>query len=57
VTSEGVYWSGGEGLVGQGQVMNDGSYTRLLLGIGGTPEGTPMAGAGALSCTRTLVCF
>ncbi len=57
MTSEGVYWSGGEGLVGQGQVMNDGSYTRLLLGIGGTPEGTPMAGAGALSCTRTLVCF
>lgn len=54
-TFEGVYWSGGEGFVGQGQVMNDGSYSRLMFGVGGSPEGS-MAGAGGLSCTRRLVC-
>ena len=54
-TSEGVYWSGGEGVIAQGQVLDDGSYSRFLFGVGGSPDGA-MAGAGGLSCTRTLVC-
>jgi len=55
-TSEGAYWAGGTGLVGQGQVLNNGSITRGLVGVGGGPEGG-MAGAGGLSCTTTYQCL
>jgi len=52
--SKGIFWQGGKGLVGQGQVLNgsDGtSFSRALLGIG-------MAGGGigATACHTTLVC-
>jgi len=54
-TLYGASWTGGEGLVGQGQVLNDGSISKVLLGAGGSPDG-PMAGAGGIQCTMTYIC-
>jgi|GEM_PF-4739047 len=56
-TATGAYWSGGVGIVGQGQVFDNGNYARGLLGIGGSPEGGAMAGAGILTCSTTYQCL
>jgi hypothetical protein len=50
-----AYWTGGQGLVGQGQVSTDGSVSRGIIGIGGSPEGGA-AGAGLLKCVTTYIC-
>jgi RHS repeat-associated protein len=52
----GAYWGGGAGIVGQGQISSDGSYSRGLLGFGGSPEG-PMSGIGGVSCSVTNICI
>ncbi len=52
----GAYWAVGEGVMGQGQVFNDGSYARGLFGVGGSPEGA-MAGVGGMKCVVTYTCI
>jgi RHS repeat-associated protein len=52
----GVYWGGGAGIVGQGQISSDGSYSRGLLGFGGSPEG-PVSGVGGVSCSVATICI
>ena len=55
-TLYGIYWMGGSGVAGQGQILQDGTLGRVLLGVGGTPDGAPSAGAGGLQCTTTYIC-
>lgn len=52
----GAYVAGGEGAVVQGQIMQDGSISRTIVGIGGSPDGMGMIGAGGLECTTTYIC-
>jgi len=55
-TSDGAYWAGGVGVIGQGQIFENGTFVRGLYGFGGSPEG-PMSGVGGLSCTTTYECL
>ncbi len=52
----GFYWMGGSGIAGQGQVLQDGSVSRVLIGVGGSPDGSPSVGAGVIRCTTTYIC-
>jgi RHS repeat-associated protein len=57
-SSKGVYWMGGAGVAGQGQVMHGSggtSVSRGFLGVGGSPVGA-MKGAGAMGCQTTRIC-
>lgn len=52
----GGYYTGGIGIAGQGQVLDNGSITRGLLGVGGSPAGGSMAGVGGVKCVITYIC-
>jgi len=52
----GGYWAGGAGLAGQGQILSDGSLSRMFFGVGGSPGG-PMGGVGGVKCLVTYNCF
>ena len=60
-TSKGLWWAGGTGLFGEGQIMRpDGgggvSYARGILGVSGSPEGAA-GGAGGLKAITTYRCL
>lgn len=55
--SEGVFWMGGKGIVGEGEVLigpDGSSLSRGLLGVGWAVENP--AGLGYKSCHTTLIC-
>lgn len=58
--SKGAYWAGGEETAGQGQITrsSDGnlSIAKGFLGVGGSPAGGVLAGAGVMKCQTTYVC-
>lgn len=56
--SRGIYWVGGAGITGQGQVLHGPGGTtvsRGLIGIGGSPVGS-VTGAGGIVCETTYIC-
>ncbi len=59
-SSDGMYWMGGAGFLGEGQVMinSDGSGTSNTRGVVGVGVGVGAdAGAGVLSCTTKMMCL